>query len=190
MKRAQMYLVCMFVLAALVVPYQAFAFFGLEVGVGGWQQSPSGFLDYKSVSAVTGNLDLPHPHPVPGLRRQDHGGEPRHVPVSALRHFGCLLGGRRPDCRAGVGRRVCSARPRSSERAAAGARADAVPAAITLAVRGRKDVVGALRPDSLSAFVDLAGLGRGQYNLRVRVEPLSNIETLRVDPADIRVTLR
>ncbi|HEY6012297.1 MAG TPA: hypothetical protein VIX18_12610, partial [Nitrospirota bacterium] len=57
MKRYQVYLVCLFVLAALVAPYRAFAFIGLEVGVGGWQQNPSGTMAYKGIIA-TDNLDL------------------------------------------------------------------------------------------------------------------------------------
>jgi outer membrane protein len=58
MKRTQMYLVCLFVLAVLVIPYQAFAFFAMDVGVGYWRQTPTGTLDYKPTSALTGNLDL------------------------------------------------------------------------------------------------------------------------------------
>jgi outer membrane protein len=58
MKRMQIYFVSLFVLAMLVVPYQAFAFFALDVGVGYWRQTPSGTLDYKPISAATGNLDL------------------------------------------------------------------------------------------------------------------------------------
>lgn len=58
MKRAQLYLVCMFVLAALAIPLHAFAFFGVEVGVGGWQQSPSGTMAYDKGALVGTNLDL------------------------------------------------------------------------------------------------------------------------------------
>ncbi len=58
MKRSQSYLVCLFVLSILVIPYQAFAFFGLDVGVGYWRQTPKGTLDYKPTSAITGNIDL------------------------------------------------------------------------------------------------------------------------------------
>ncbi len=57
MKRTQMYLAFLFVLSMIVVPYQAFAFLGLEAGIGSWKQSPSGTLSYKPVSA-TDNLDL------------------------------------------------------------------------------------------------------------------------------------
>lgn len=60
MKKTQSYLVCLFVLAVLVIPYQAFAFFALDVGVGYWRQTPSGTLNYKPVSfpGVIGDIDL------------------------------------------------------------------------------------------------------------------------------------
>lgn len=58
MKRKQMYVIGLFVLALLAVPVEsAFAFFGIEAGVGYWKQSPSGTLGYKPVTA-TDNLDL------------------------------------------------------------------------------------------------------------------------------------
>lgn len=44
-------------LSMLAVPYSAFAFFGLEAGVGYWQQTPSGTLAYKGISAAD-TLDL------------------------------------------------------------------------------------------------------------------------------------
>jgi outer membrane protein len=56
MKRIQYYLVCLFILSLVVVPYRAFAL-GLEAGIGYWKQNPSGTLDYKGVTAAD-NLDL------------------------------------------------------------------------------------------------------------------------------------
>jgi outer membrane protein len=58
MKKIQLYVVCLFVLSMLVVPCSAFAFFGADIGVGYWRQTPSGSLDYKPTSALTGNIDL------------------------------------------------------------------------------------------------------------------------------------
>jgi outer membrane protein len=60
MKRTQIYIVGLFVLAMLVIPYQAFAFFALDVGVGYWRQTPTGTLNYKPVSVpgVYGDIDL------------------------------------------------------------------------------------------------------------------------------------
>ncbi len=58
MKKISMYVSCLFVLALIAVPVKnAFAFFGLEAGVGYWRQSPSGTLGYKPVTE-SDNLDL------------------------------------------------------------------------------------------------------------------------------------
>ena len=69
-------------------------------------------------------------------------------------------------------------------------RPQAVPAAVAVAVRGPKDVVDALRPDSITAFVDLAGLGPGRYNLPVRVEPPHDFVAVRTEPATVQVRIR
>jgi YbbR domain-containing protein len=74
--------------------------------------------------------------------------------------------------------------------AAQGLLAEAVPAAIAIAARGPKDVIAALRPDSIAAFVDLAGLGPGRYNLTVRVDPPPDVVVVRIDPATVRVRIR
>ncbi len=58
MKKIQLSVACLFVLTMLAVPSRAFALFGLDAGVGYWMQTPSGTLDYKPVTAVTGNIDL------------------------------------------------------------------------------------------------------------------------------------
>lgn len=57
MKRAHFYLALLFALSLAIVPCRAFAFFGLEVGVGSWKQSPSGTLSYKPLTAAD-TLDL------------------------------------------------------------------------------------------------------------------------------------
>jgi len=51
MKRVNFFVVCVFVLSMIVVPCRAFAFLGIEAGVGYWKQSPSGTLSYQAVSA-------------------------------------------------------------------------------------------------------------------------------------------
>jgi outer membrane protein len=57
MKSIRGYVVYLFIFAMLVVPYRAFAFIGLEAGVGYWRQSPSGTLAYKG-TAANDTLDL------------------------------------------------------------------------------------------------------------------------------------
>jgi YbbR domain-containing protein len=71
-----------------------------------------------------------------------------------------------------------------------GLSATVVPAAIGVTVRGRQDAVEALQPDSIGAFVDLVGLGPGQYNLTVRVEPSPDFAAVRTDPTTVRVRIR
>jgi outer membrane protein len=58
MKKVQLYVACLFVLSMLVIPCSAFAFFGAEIGVGYWQQSPSGGFSYQAIDPVTDTLDL------------------------------------------------------------------------------------------------------------------------------------
>ncbi len=71
-----------------------------------------------------------------------------------------------------------------------GLSAEALPAGVTVTARGAKDVLDALRPDSITAFVDLAGLGPGRYNLTVRVDPPPDFEVLRIEPATVHVRIR
>jgi outer membrane protein len=58
MKKIHVSVALLFMLALVVIPYRAFAFFGLEAGVGYWKQSPSGTLNYKPVAGYTGDIDL------------------------------------------------------------------------------------------------------------------------------------
>jgi outer membrane protein len=57
MNCTRIYLAFLFVISMVVVPCNAFALFGAEVGVGYWQQSPSGYFSYESVSPLD-QLDL------------------------------------------------------------------------------------------------------------------------------------
>ena len=47
-----------------------------------------------------------------------------------------------------------------------------------------------LRGDSVQAFVDLAGLGSGRYNLRVQVDPSESFGVVAIDPAVVSVTIK
>lgn len=68
--------------------------------------------------------------------------------------------------------------------------AQVVPAAVSLLTRGSREVLDRLGADSPAAYVDLAGLGPGRYNLPVRVEPPQGFEVLQIDPATVRVRIR
>jgi YbbR domain-containing protein len=64
------------------------------------------------------------------------------------------------------------------------------PASVTLVVRGRKEALGSVRPESVDAFVDLAGLGPGQYNLRVQVDPSQQFGVDSITPSVVDVTIK
>lgn len=65
-----------------------------------------------------------------------------------------------------------------------------VPEAVTLTVRGRKEALAGQRPDTADAFVDLAGLGVGRYNLRVQVDPSQQFGVTAIKPQSVDVTIK
>lgn len=73
---------------------------------------------------------------------------------------------------------------------ASGLRAQVGPASVNITVRGTKDTLDALGNDELTAFVDLAGLGAGQYNLRVQVDASARFGVTAISPADVTVTIQ
>ena len=64
------------------------------------------------------------------------------------------------------------------------------PETVIVLVRGRREALSGVRPDSVDAFVDLAGLGTGRYNLRVQFDPSERFGVVRVTPQDISVTIK
>ena len=71
-----------------------------------------------------------------------------------------------------------------------GLRAQVSPQLVQVTVRGSKDPLAMLRGDSVQAFVDLAGLGSGRYNLRVQVDPAESFGVIAIQPAIVSVTIR
>jgi YbbR domain-containing protein len=64
------------------------------------------------------------------------------------------------------------------------------PSWVTVVVRGRRDALEATQAESVSAFVDLAGLGPGQYNLRVQFDPTQSFGVGTAEPAAVQVTIK
>jgi len=71
-----------------------------------------------------------------------------------------------------------------------GLRADVTPATVVVTVRGERDRLGSLGPDGVTAFVDLAGLGPGRYNLPVRVDQSSDFGVSGIEPPTAVVRIR
>lgn len=61
---------------------------------------------------------------------------------------------------------------------------------VTVFVRGGRDSLSALDVSQIVAFVDLAGLGPGRYNLPVRVAPSRAFGVSRIEPAVVEVRIR
>jgi YbbR domain-containing protein len=64
------------------------------------------------------------------------------------------------------------------------------PSVVRVTVRGAAHPLGALTSDGVRAFVDLAGLGAGQYNLRIQVDPSDTFGVSSIEPAVATVTIR
>ena len=69
-------------------------------------------------------------------------------------------------------------------------RARVEPDQITVSVRGPRDTVRELDVTAVEAFIDLAGLGPGQYNLPVMVGSRPEIGVTHIDPPRVRISLR
>ena len=65
-----------------------------------------------------------------------------------------------------------------------------VPSTVTVAVRGVRDALTQIDPSSIVAFVDLAGLGPGRYNLPVRIDPSRAFGVSRIEPSVVEVRIR
>lgn len=72
----------------------------------------------------------------------------------------------------------------------AGLRAELTPQLVHVTVRGSKQAVDSLTGDGVRAYVDLAGLGAGRYNLRVQVDPAETFGVIAIDPAVVSVSIR
>lgn len=68
--------------------------------------------------------------------------------------------------------------------------AQIVPGMVAVSVRGSRDAMRRLDIGAIDAFVDLAGLGAGRYNLPVRVEPAPDVGVSRIEPATVQVRIK
>jgi YbbR domain-containing protein len=71
-----------------------------------------------------------------------------------------------------------------------GLRATIRPNLSEIQIRGQQDALEGMTPDTIEAFVDLAGLGPGRYNLRVQVEPSQEFGVGAIKPGAVEVTIR
>jgi YbbR domain-containing protein len=71
----------------------------------------------------------------------------------------------------------------------AGLRAQAMPNAVHVVLRGSRQGVGRIDAEMVSAYVDLAGLGSGDYSLAVKIESPPDAGVARIEPATVQVRI-
>ncbi|MDQ3168857.1 MAG: CdaR family protein [Acidobacteriota bacterium] len=71
-----------------------------------------------------------------------------------------------------------------------GTTAMSTPAAIEVFVRGSREALVSLDASRIAAFVDLAGLRPGRYNLPVRIDPSRTFGVSRIEPAVVEIVIR
>jgi YbbR domain-containing protein len=67
--------------------------------------------------------------------------------------------------------------------------AEAVPSAVDVTLRGNRDTLGRVAADDLTAYIDLAGLGPGQYSLTVHADSSRDAGVTRVVPDSVQVRI-
>jgi YbbR domain-containing protein len=60
-----------------------------------------------------------------------------------------------------------------------------VPAEVGVDVKGLKEIVEGLTSEAFAAWVDLADLRPGRYNLQVHLDPPTGVEVVRIEPATV-----
>ena len=61
------------------------------------------------------------------------------------------------------------------------------PPAVKVRVRGTKEAIAKIREASIVAYVDLEGIGRGDYGLPVRLEPTAGVGVDQLDPTIVSI---
>jgi YbbR domain-containing protein len=67
--------------------------------------------------------------------------------------------------------------------------AQAMPAAVDIGLRGSRDTLTRLTPDDVAAYIDLKGLGAGQYTLSVHADALKDAGVTRIEPDSVQVVI-
>jgi YbbR domain-containing protein len=67
--------------------------------------------------------------------------------------------------------------------------AQAVPSTIDIVLRGSREGLDRVENSEVAAFVDLAGLGPGDYPLEVRVDASTDVGAARIEPSTVQVRI-
>jgi YbbR-like protein len=70
---------------------------------------------------------------------------------------------------------------------AEGLRATITPPLVKVRVRGTKEAIAKIRDASIVAYVDLEGVGPGDYGLAVRLEPTADVGVDQLEPTTVGI---
>lgn len=85
--------------------------------------------------------------------------------------------------------RVVHNRPVHLRNVAQGLVAQAAPAVVTVTLRGSREGLAALAPDDIVVYVDVAGLGVGDYSLDVHADVERDAGVTRLEPSLVQVRI-
>jgi YbbR domain-containing protein len=71
----------------------------------------------------------------------------------------------------------------------AGVSAVVMPSDVDVTLRGSRDALSRFQPDDATAFVDLSGLGEGEYTLTVHADSSRDAGVARIEPAAVQVRI-
>ena len=63
------------------------------------------------------------------------------------------------------------------------------PSVVDVTLRGSGDALNRIDADDIVAYVDLAGLGAGEYQLTVHADPSQDVGITRIEPASVQVRI-
>ena len=86
--------------------------------------------------------------------------------------------------------RAIDGMPVATKNVAEGVQAVASPSRVTVTVRGSREELGALAETQLAAWVDVNGLGPGQYRLPVHVDTPMLVDVAKVVPETVEVRIK
>jgi YbbR domain-containing protein len=67
--------------------------------------------------------------------------------------------------------------------------AQAIPPAVDLTLRGSREALARVEADDIVAYIDLAGLGPGQYSLTVHADSSPEAGVTRIEPPSVQVRI-
>ena len=86
--------------------------------------------------------------------------------------------------------RAIDDRPVIIKNTGAGVQAIVMPSRVAVSLRGSREELGTLQASQVAVFVDLVGLGPGQYTLPVHVDTPAAVDVSKVVPANVEVRIR